>query len=278
MVTPTVTLGSLDLDGVDADGVLWTCDPLVGWQGPASTLSVQQKPRGHGGWAGESFRTPRTVGVSGSIVAPTPALLEAALDRLNSATSLTGAVLTVHGASGDRWASVRRSGQVLAPLVTNYHCDYSLSLVAADSRKFGQTLTTSTALPSSSGGLTVPFTVPFTISAVTVSGQVSLSNPGNVAGPVRLRIDGPVTGPVVTHVSSGRALVFASSLVLGAGQWVEVDMEARTVLENGQASRNGWVTSRGWSQFEPGDNTWAFTAMSYDAGALLTVTATESWE
>ena len=122
------------------------------------------------------------------------------------------------------------------------------------------------------------FTIPFSIEAVTVTGQVSLVNPGNETGPVRLRIDGPCRGPVVTHVSSGAQLVFSSSLVLGAGEWIDVDMEARTVLANGQASRAPWITSRGWAGFTPGENTWAFTAAAFDADARLTVVATPSWK
>jgi hypothetical protein len=121
-------------------------------------------------------------------------------------------------------------------------------------------------------------TIPFTIDSTVVSGQVSLTNPGNVNGPVSLRIDGPVTGPVVTHVGSGRALVFSTSLTLGAGEFVTVDMERREVLAQGQSSRNGWVTGRGWSAFEPGSNTWSFSALAHDPGALLSVTASPAWE
>jgi len=122
------------------------------------------------------------------------------------------------------------------------------------------------------------FRVPFTIDAVTVTGQVSLENPGNEPGPVRLRIDGPCAGPVITHVSTGAQLVFSSALVLNEGEWLDIDMEARTVLANGQASRSGWITSRGWSQFDPGLNTWSFTAASFNPASRLTVTATPSWK
>jgi hypothetical protein len=120
--------------------------------------------------------------------------------------------------------------------------------------------------------------IPFTINAVTVTGQVSLINPGNETGPVRLRIDGPCRGPVVTHVATGAQLIFSSSLVLGYGEWIDVDMEARTVLANGQATRAPWITSRGWSGFTPGENTWSFTAAAFDAAALLTVVATPAWK
>lgn len=272
-----VTLGSLSLDGVDAHGVRWSTQgpSSTWWDGPASTAAAVQRPRGNGAWSGDAFNQAGHITVNVLIAGPSESAVDAALDRLKAAASLSLTTLT--WADG-RYARVKREDAVLVKRRSPTVAVASVQLLAPDPRRFGQTRVVSTHLPSSSGGLSVPFTVPFSIDAVSVSGQVSLTNPGNVAGPVRLRIDGPVTGPVVTHVSSGRALVFASSLVLGAGQWVEVDMEARTVLENGQASRNGWVTQRGWSAFEPGSNTWAFTAVSYDAGSLLTVTAVEAWD
>ena len=137
--------------------------------------------------------------------------------------------------------------------------------------------------------LTWPVTVVAAIVNGTVNGTVrppdedgravcAVTNPGTVNGQVRLRISGPTVGPIVTHVASGRSLVFASSITLGAGEWLDVDAEAQTVLANGQSSRSGWVTSRGWPLFEPGQNTYAFAAASFTSGALLTVTGTPAWE
>jgi len=216
--------------------------------------------------------------IEGIVTAPTPNALDDAIDRLISAASLEDVVLSVDEGQRTRWALVKREDDVLITKAHPTAARFSVQLVATDPRRFGDALTASTGLPSTTGGLTVPFTVPFTVDAVTVTGQASLANPGNNAGPVRLRIDGPVTGPVVTHVNSGRSLVFGSSIVLGAGEWIDVDMERREVLANGQSSRNGWVTSRGWSSFEPGVNTWSFTAVAYHADSLLTVTATPAWQ
>lgn len=125
--------------------------------------------------------------------------------------------------------------------------------------------------------LTGKLTVPFRINATTITGQVSLTNPGNESGTVVLRIDGPCVGPVVTHVSTGAALVFSSSLVLREGEWLEVDMDARTALANGQSNRAGYITSRGWSAFDPGLNTWAFSAARYNSDSQLSVAAVPAW-
>jgi len=123
-----------------------------------------------------------------------------------------------------------------------------------------------------SGGLTVPFT----IDATTVSGQVSFTNAGNTPGPVTVRLNGPLTGPVVTHVESGARVAFSPLFTINTGEWVLVDMESHSALAQGQSSRSQWITSRGWSTFSPGGNTWALTATS-GTGSML-VTTRPSWQ
>lgn len=277
----SITLGSLVLTGTDASGVQWGADVLQGWGSPASTIAPVQKPRQNGAWGGLSYSKARSVVISGEAVAPTRALLSAAVDTLVSATDLLGTTLTVVESGLSRSLTVRRDGDVALTVKPGVDLTFwwSIQLVAVDPRKFGAALTNTTSLPSTSGGLTIPFTIPFTISATTVTGQISLTNPGNASGPVLLQINGPITGPTITHVSTGQALTFSSSLTLGTGEFITVDMERREVLAQGQAaaSRNAWVTGRGWSAFDPGLNTWAFSAPSYNTGTLQ-VTATPAWQ
>jgi len=279
---PIRTLNGLVLHGTEPDtGVSWSVQGPASsdwWGSPGSTAGVVQRPRGHGGWSGDGHLRPKHPTIEGIVTAPQPAALDDAIDRLIAAASLGEGVLSIDEGARTRWMRVKREDDVLITRVHPTLARWSIQLVAPDPRKFGTALSDSTSLPSTTGGLTVPFTVPFTIDAVTVTGQVSLVNAGNISGPVRLRIDGPVTGPVVTHVNSGRSLVFSSSIVLGAGEWIDVDMERREVLANGQAGRNGWVTSRGWSSFEPGDNTWSFSAAVHNPASLLTVSATPAWQ
>jgi uncharacterized membrane protein len=81
----------------------------------------------------------------------------------------------------------------------------------------------------------------------------------------------------VIHLGKRPQLVFSSSLALGAGEFVTVDMGAREVLAQGQSARNGWVTSRGWFDLDPGVNEVAFTAESYSPDARLTLTTMSAW-
>lgn len=274
----SVVLGGLNLGTAPTGGTDFVLTSVDGWNGkPKPTIRVTQRPRAGGGWAGISYPSSRHVALSGWFFTDTDESLQAAEDELNAAFGLDETLMTVTQSGVRRWVMARNEDDVIVNRISESAASWSGQVVVLDWRKFGDELSGTTVLPSSSGGLLIPFTVPFTINATTVSGQVSLNNPGNEVGPVRLRIDGPCTGPVVTHVSSGAQLVFSSSLVLGVGEWLDVDMEAHTVLANGQSSRAGWVTRRGWSGFNPADNTWSFTAAQYDPASQLTVFATPAW-
>jgi hypothetical protein len=268
-----VTLAGMPLNGTDDTGCSWLFETLDGWHGsPGSSLSLTQKDRAPGAWVSPRQLTPRTVTLGGSVVAPTIATLRAAMDRLNAAVSIDARLLTVTEDGLTRSLIVYRGDDVLWLRVSPTEANWSAQVTAADPRKFGQSVTTRTALPSVSGGLTIPFTIPFAIATDLVSGVAAAENEGNATGPVTLRIDGPVTGAQVTHNGTE---VLGVSLAVAAGQWLEVRMEERLVRLNGEAPRNSWVTDRGWSGFDPGMNSWAFTATS--GSGLLTVTATPAW-
>lgn len=272
-----VQVGDLKLWGTDDLGVLWGVEDVQGWGATGSTASQAQRTRQSGAWSGGKYAKARAVTVKGGFEAPSPEAAQDALDRLATAVSLDEFKLAITETTTPRWTLAYQTGEILPVWVNPTTVEWSFQVASDDWRKFGDELTASTALPSEVGGLTVPFTVPFTIDAMSVSGQVSLTNPGNDSGPVILRIYGPCAGPEIRHDSTGAALKFASSLVLSSGEFLEVDMEARTAKANGQVSRAGWITSRQWSQFDPGNNTWSFTASTYDPAARLTVTATPSW-
>jgi hypothetical protein len=271
----TVTVGPIVLNSIDVDGVKWTIDVdgFDGWGVPRPSLTVVPKTRQPGGQAGVSFTGPRPMALRGLITAPTPALLTRALDALCSAVSENDTRFQVAEASAARWCTVRRSDEVILRRLNYLIARYAFQVVAIDPRKLGATVTATTALPSTSGGLTVPYTIPYSINAAQVTGQISVTNVGNVAGPVFGRVDGPCVGPVITH---GSQVLSLPLLTLGAGEWLDIDFEKREVLANGQASRNTFIGTRGWADFIPGRNTYSFTAASYTAGARLTITATSA--
>jgi len=71
--------------------------------------------------------------------------------------------------------------------------------------------------------------------------------------------------------------VLSWDLDLAAGQYLDVDVDRRTSLINGQVSRSGAMTSRGWFDLAPGHSDIAFSASSFTPDAMLTVTARSAW-
>lgn len=277
-MTTLAQLGDQVLSGVDAFGCKWTLIGLEGWHGsPASTLSPVQKTRSPGAWLSPRQLSPRQLAPSGLVEAPDEDSLRDALDRLNVAAALDGSTLTVTEGALVRTSTVYRQDTPLHTPETDVLAQWSLALVAVDPRKYGDQIVASTGLPTSSGGLTWPVTWPMEWTGVTQSGVVSINNPGNTSAPILIRIDGPCNSPVIRHDGLGVELVFASSYSLGAGSFLLIDMEKRTVLEGGTASRNQWITSRGWFDLEPGANDLIFGAADYNSTALMTVTTAPAY-
>ena len=279
VLTPTyAVVGGLNLSNIEASGVTWVLQSVQGWGAPHGTLKPEQKPRQAGAWAGDSFSAGRSIVLTGAVYAPTAALASDALDRLIVAAGLPATPFVMVESGRSRTTTVRRDGDVIETWLNQQAFTYSVQLFAPDPRKFGTAQTGVTNLPTTSGGSQWPEQWPEVWSATTVSGTVSLTNSGLENGPVVLRVDGPVVGPFITHTGASGVATFASSLTLGVGEWVSIDMEKRTFYANGTASRSSTVTSRTWSQFEPGLNAWTFGAVAYNSSAQLTVTATPAWK
>jgi len=277
----TVSINGLMLNVKNDDGSRLSLESFAGWGSPHTNVEAVNNSNSDGGWAGESFNGPRSLSLGGNVHGASIESLSVKVDALIGAFAKSDVPLIVNEGGVARHMMVRRDGAVLTQWLSPRIAKWSAQVIALDPRKYGATVSGSTGLPSTVGGMTFPFTFnpDFTFSETVSSGRVALTNPGNIEGPVRLRITagvGGLTGPKVTHIASGRVLEFATTLTIPAGNWIDVDMRAQTVLENGTAARNGWVTGRGWSWFEPGANEWAFTAQS-GVGTLL-VEADPAWQ
>lgn len=278
--TRPVKLGALDFTLPTPEGVDFIVTDVPGWDnGAASTLQTIQRLRAPGGWRSSDPQfTVKPIGLEINMEGPNLASLLAAVKRIRQAATLDETTLTLTDPGvGSVSMGVSRQGEVLATVLETYGT-VSVSLTAADPRKFGPILTGSTPPPSSTGGLAVPFTVPFSIDATVETGQITLTNPGDLTGPVVARVDGPCTGFTITHTGVSGTRIFSMNLSLAAGEWVVVDMENETVLAQGQSSRTQWVTSRGFAGFDPGVNGWAFAASGATSATTLTITATPTYE
>lgn len=279
MPLDTCSFGGVTLGGTDANGVEWFFLDIDGWGGTQSSVSATQKTGGEGAFVTPAFHQPRTLTVTGAIFAPNRPALIAAKDTLNG-TGIQKMPLTVVEGGISRYVYAMRQSDVHYKETSDVSVEFSIQFLCPDYRKFDSAvLTASTGLPSSSGGLSIPFTIPFAISSTISSGICTLTSAGNTPGPVTCRFNGPLVAPQVTHTdASGNVLVWASSITLAATDVLSVNMDdgARTVILNGTAPRDQYTTSRQWPMFTPGVNVWSFAAQS--GSGLLTVTASAAYE
>ncbi|MFG3048144.1 phage distal tail protein [Streptomyces sp. NPDC048241] len=274
------TLGSLRLGAVDSTGAAWRLQTLEGWDSPDVRAEYQEREADHGAWASPVYLGSRPITLGGIIEAPDRSTLQAAMDQLSAAVTLTDTTLTVWEQT-PRQCTVRRSGKLLTQYVTDRVATWSALVTAADPRRYEITQQTgTTGLPATTGGLTFPVTFPITFSATTVSGQIIATNAGNIGTRPVITITGPVSTPVVSALyPDGTVRQLLYSLDLAAGDTLVIDVDAHSVLLAGGVSRRRFLTvSGGWPAVPPGASVaFQFQAATYTPTAALTVAWRSAW-
>lgn len=273
-----VTLGSLPLSVVDDAGVTWLNTDLKGWSSPGLRAELQPRQADHGAWASPVYLDSRPITITGMIAAPTTAARDAAIEQLITAASLTDTVLTVAD-SIPKQATVRRSGEVLVELQGPYGATYSLLVTAPDPRRYSTVLQSqTTGLPSVTGGLTLPITLPITFSTTSTGGAFTLTNEGTIATRPTFTVTGPAASFVISCTQPGGAvtqLTYSDSI--GVGDTLVIDTDAHTVMLNGTVSRRRYLSGT-WPEILPGSSlSVQWSALAYDAAAMLTGTCRSAW-
>lgn len=277
-----LTLNGFPLFGVDDNGCEWhvTFQDVSGlFDGVSSTLKTSEKAMTDG-WYGNLPRLQgRAITVEGYIIGRCTESCVASWNAFKSVLDLAGMRLVA------RLGNIGRQVQVLqsaaAPLVKWAGVNmlkFSLGLTSLSSCLYGlEAVSGASGLPSSSGGMTFPYRFEgftgslsrWVWSETVLSGRVVLSNEGSASSPVMIRIEGPVVNPQVLHVGSGRVIAF--DMGLGSGHYATVNGVTHEILIDGTDPARGRVVRREWSQAEPGENIWAFSASEYSATARMSV-------
>lgn len=287
--TPVYTLGSWVGNQTDAFGVDWVVTGEDGWSSSPPVRPTQEdKQGGDGAWSGPGLWSARVVTLSGTAIAADRASMLAAKRRLKSAVGprvLTP--LQVDEADLSLTSLVRLSDQIQITDKGSVGFTWSLIVVAPDPRRYATSSTTqSTGLPSSAtSGRTYPRTYPYTYGGGTggQTGSVYFTQDGDFdETPAVITVYGPVINPTVSHVQTNRTLTF--TITLADGEYLVIDLLARTALQNGMSARGSAVTpGSAWFMAVPGLNEFQFRGQ---AGTSLTdppttpsmtVTAASAW-
>jgi hypothetical protein len=231
----------------------------------------------HGSHRGNDLAGVRIVTVELDIVATTSTTFDVAVNALQAASVLQSAETTFafqrRGKVKQQVGARPRRRRIPNDLAFQMGFGRAtLQLDASDPRIYAQALSSAaTGLPSAAGGLTFPATFPLTFGAVSSANTILAVNSGNFAARPLLVMTGPVDTPTVLHTTSGRYLTFAISLA--AGDTLTVDLDARSVLLNGTASRRSALSAdSSWWELTPGSNT-----VQYNAAATTASTLTMTW-
>lgn len=273
--TAYIQVGSLVITpGMVVNGVTWDVAPVDGWDEPPTVTDwVTQRNADHGGRVGPSYWEPRVLEFKGTLASPSWSALAQQLSILRAAIPSFDAVNFMVATRGNPvlTASVRQSGQPVIEQGVGVW-SFSFSLTAADPRKYVPSATTaSTHLPVTTGGLSLPLTLPLVIGATVTSGRISATNEGDMPTRPVFTITGPCPPCSLTH-SSGRRLVIPGAVA--AGRTLVLDTDSRTAVLDGTA---GQVVTGTWFEFAPGLNEVQFGSSSYDAAALLSVSFRSAW-
>lgn len=273
-------LGAVPLGGVDSAGVAWHLQELEGWDSAEVRAEYQLREADHGAWADPVYLGSRPITLAGKIEASDIEALDAAMEQLLAAASLTDTTLTVYETI-PKQCTVRRSGKALVRPVSDRIAEFSVLMTAADPRRYAANLQSgTTGLPSTTGGLVLPAAPPLTISATTVSGVIPAPNLGSIASRPVFIIAGPVTQPqVLVQAPDGTVRVLSYSQSLLSGEQLVIDTMEHSVTLNGNASRRRYLSiPQGWPEIAPlSASTVQFAAAVYNSSASLTAQWRSAW-
>lgn len=130
-----------------------------------------------------------------------------------------------------------------------------------------------TGIPKKSGGLRIPFAVPFIIKSAVVAGELRFIVGGSARPLSQIIISGPVKNPVIRDAVAGWRV--AVNLDIQEGERLVIDPGSRTVELNG-ASRRGAI-SGGFPVIDVGEHLITWSADGYTPEARLKIRVAESY-
>lgn len=171
--------------------------------------------------------------------------------------------------------SVRNDDIPQAEEYTSFAVEAAYELRAIDPLLYSDAETVLTLTATTvTGGRVYPRVHPFTFGGAGSAGSGNAINIGNHNAPVRIQIHGPITNPRIRNETTGQEIFLAMDLP--AGQWVDFDTDARTVLLNGTANRYYYLGVTDWWSLVPGTNNIRFFGTAA-TGAVATITYRSAW-
>jgi len=203
-----ISLGSLILNTIDENGVVWVCTDIEGWWNHPEP-DIDDIPRGYGDGSYDvrGRYQARQLTLNGVFLVPDASYVAAARSKLIENTDLvyTGNWL-ITNENPPKASYVRLSGRPEINTVNpRGRTEFSIGLRAPDPLKYEWFAGNELGYRS--------VVIPGQSASPSVSGEGSVINTGNAYAPVVLEITGPLTGPgVIQNVTTNEEITIIESL------------------------------------------------------------------
>jgi hypothetical protein len=242
---------------------------------------VLNLPGSHGAYVRSSFGEARRIVIEGDVWTD-ESLVESAMNALRSAfTPQETAIPLTYQRFGDLPKRVyAKRTKFDFPIDFDYQLGYAHWLVeflAGDPRIYSEDLSSVTVLPGASSNIGVDFDIDFSFTfGGGASGSATLVNLGMIGTYPTVRVYGPATNPQIRNVTTGDILKF--NIVLATGDFLDIDMGARTVLLGGTASRYSTLDAAStWWSIGPGSVSVQFIADGTTAATYAVFSYRSAW-
>lgn len=272
------------LDPADGVGAVLSKE-IEGWDSTSIRGEVTEWPDRDGGRAAPAYFESRNLVLEGFMNIPSFVSGVAVRDRfVDSLPNKVFAPFVVTEGSLTRYVMARVQGKPSVVWDGEDTIEVSVQLIATDHRRFAGTGPESFSdsgvarLPIADGGLAIPspasgLTVPFAIPATVTNNVVKVGSNGTGTPRVVVTIqavNSQLTNPQIMD-ELGNRMTF--NLVLTVGQSLVIDLDKRTILLNGTASRRSALRGS-WINPRPG------MSLTFNAEGFLSTnqaTATVAW-
>jgi len=257
-------------------------EDVSGFDGPNVRQAIEDLPEFDGAIAGNFYYGSRPVTLRGRVIAGSAAERNVAVVQLQrTLRALRGDVTIMATADGLPPMQVTARLEQPPRITGSYIKDFLISLVCPDPRIYSQTLHN---LSSAAGtGIVTGAAFPLAFDIIFGGGTgatatVAVNNEGNIDTPPVLRIYGPLSNPYVRNVTSG-ANLYLDNLTLVAGEYVDVNLIARTAVTSGGTNVYGRIRfpESEWWLLEPGVNDLELRAATSSSGSQLVVYWRDAW-
>lgn len=280
--TRTVTVDGLTFseDGwTSPEGYTLWLDDIPGWKdGPGVRRERAARMNAHGEFSERGWRDARLVTIEGDATCPSEEVTALAEQQLAAvlADGLAGVLEVTDTATVPMSCGTYLFSEPKIEYKNDTTLTFQLQFICPKPRKYGAALNAVTGVATAGGGLGYPLGDPLDYGVAGVPGTVTLANAGTADTAPTFTVTGPTpNGFTITHVQSGRQLVYSDAVL--PGQTVRLDTSDASVLLEGYADRSAKLTVREWTRLARNTaGTWLFEA-SGSTGAQLIAEVRPAW-